>query len=940
MPADTDILPDIETGAATTPPLHAVLIDGSGFIFRAYHALPPMTRPDGTPVNAVFGFSNMLAKLLREHVGTHIAVIFDAGAQTFRNRLYDAYKAHRPPPPDDLIPQFKLVREATAAFGVPAVELADWEADDLIAAYAKAVTDAGGQATIVSSDKDLMQLIRPGVEMLDPIKQKPIGPAEVMEKFGVAPDKMIEVQALIGDSVDNVPGVPGIGPKGAAQLINEYGDLESVLAAAPGMKASKRRDNLLEHAEKARISRELVTLRTDTPMPLPIDQMHARPFDKAALGAWLKTQGFRSIATRLGVDGEVAAPASTTVETAPRRAQAALPLPEAERPAIAEAASGFGPYITITDETALRDFLAETAACGFLAIDTETDGLNPLQAPLVGLSLAVSAGRAAYLPLRHEGLAEQVPLAAAIAALRPILTDPSTLKIYQNAKFDMLAMERAGFPPAAPFDDVMLISYAQEAGMHGHGLDELSQLHLGHTPTTYDEVTGTGRNRIAFSQVPIDRATAYAAEDADVALRLWQALRPRLRFNGALTLYEQVERRLLPVLIDMERAGIKVDADDLRRMSVDFERRMGVIEQDIHKLVGHPFNVGSAKQLGEVLFDELKLGGGKRMKTGAWGTDASVLQSLADQGHELPARIMDWRQLQKLKSTYADALVGEINHDTGRVHTSYAQCIASTGRLSSNDPNLQNIPIRTEEGSRIRHAFIAEARHSLVSADYSQIELRLLAHVADIPALKESFARGEDIHARTASEVFGIPMAGMDPMTRRRAKAINFGIIYGISGFGLARQLGITPGEARTYIDAYFVRYPGIRAYMERTKEAARINGYVTTPFGRRCWVPGIADKNPARRAYAERQAINAPLQGGGADVIKRAMVRLPKALRDAGLKARLLLQVHDELLFEAPEAEVPALTDLARRVMESAATLSVPLVVETGVGRTWADAH
>jgi DNA polymerase-1 len=896
-----------------------------------------MTRPDGTPVNAVFGFSNMLAKLLREHVGTHIAVIFDAGATTFRNRLFEDYKAHRPPPPDDLIPQFGLVREATEAFGVPAIELDDWEADDLIAAYARAANDAGGQVTIVSSDKDLMQLIRPGIEMLDPIKQKPIGPAEVMEKFGVTPDKMIDVQALIGDPVDNVPGIPGIGPKGAAQLINEFGDLESVLAAAPAMKASKRRDSLIEHADKARMSRDLVTLRTDTPMPVPVDQLHAHPYDKTALAAWLKTQGFRSIATRLGLD---AAPAATTVEAAPRRAQAALPLPEAERPAITEAATGFGPYQTITTEAALRDFLAGIATCGFLALDTETDGLDAMRAPLAGLSFAVGPGHAAYLPLRHEGLNEQVSIAAAIAILGPVLTDRNTLKIYQNAKFDMLVMERAGFPPAAPFDDSMLMSYAQEAGMHGHGLDELAQLHLGHTPVTYDEVTGTGRNRLPFFQVPIERATAYAAEDADVALRLWQVLRPRLRFNGALALYEQVERRLLPVLLDMERAGIKVDADDLRRMSVDFEQRMAVIEKDIHRLAGREFNVGSAKQLGEVLFDEMKLGGSKRMKTGAWGTDASVLQTLADQGHELPARILDWRQLQKLKSTYADALVGEINPDTGRVHTSYAQCIASTGRLSSNDPNLQNIPIRTDEGSRIRHAFIAEPGHLLVSADYSQIELRLLAHVADIPALRESFARGEDIHARTASEVFGIPMAGMDPMTRRRAKAINFGIIYGISGFGLARQLGITPGEARTYIDAYFARYPGIRTYMERTKEEARIAGYVTTPFGRRCWVPGIADKNPARRGYAERQAINAPLQGGAADIIKRAMVRLPKALKEAGLGARLLLQVHDELLFEAPEHEVETLTGLARQVMESAARLSVPLVVETGAGRTWADAH
>ncbi len=942
---DTEVVEKREGAPPEDQRLHLVLIDGSGFIFRAYHALPPMTRPDGTPVNAVFGFSNMLAKLLREHVGTHIAVIFDAGRVTFRNRLYEAYKAHRPPAPDDLIPQFSLVREATAAFGVPAIELDDWEADDLIAAYAQAAVDSGGQVTIVSSDKDLMQLIRPGVDMLDPIKQKPIGPAEVMEKFGVTPDKMIEVQALIGDSTDNVPGVPGIGPKGAAQLINEFGDVEGVLAAAPGMKPSKRRDTLIEHAEKARISRTLVTLRIDTPMPTPVDQLHARPFDKAQLGAWLKAQGFRSIATRLGLDEAV--PATASVETAPPRPQRALPLTDpAMREAVAVVSAtdapavGFGPYATISTEDELRAFLAGVAECGFIAIDTETDGLDAMSARLIGLSLATAAGRATYLPLRHEVLDAQVSLNAAIAALGPVLTDPMVLKIYQNAKFDRLVMEREGFPAAEPFDDVMLISYAQEAGMHGHGLDELAQLHLGHTPISYDEVTGTGRNRLPFAQVSIERATAYAAEDADVTVRLWQALRSRLRFAGALALYEQLERRLLPVLLDMERAGIKVDADDLRRMSLDFEQRMAVMEKDIHRYAGREFNVGSAKQLGEVLFDEMKLAGGRRMKTGAWGTDASVLQTLADQGHELPARIMDWRQLQKLKSTYADALVGQINSATGRVHTSYAQAIASTGRLSSTDPNLQNIPIRTEEGSRIRHAFIAEPGHVLVSADYSQIELRLLAHVAELPALRESFACGEDIHARTASEVFGVPMAGMDPMTRRRAKAINFGIIYGISGFGLARQLGITPGEARTYIDAYFVRYPGIRTYMERTKDEARINGYVTTAFGRRCWVPGIADKNPARRAYAERQAINAPLQGGAADIIKRAMIRLPKALADAGLKSRLLLQVHDELLFEAPENEVAALTTLVKRVMEDAAVLAVPLVVETGSGRTWADAH
>ena len=549
------------------------------------------------------------------------------------------------------------------------------------------------------------------------------------------------------------------------------------------------------------------------------------------------------------------------------------------------------------------------------------------------------------MPLRHEGtlenvIAEQLRPEQAMEILSPLLADPSVLKVFQNAKFDVAVLMRAGAAEAVPFDDTMLISYAQDAGAHGHGMDELSGLHLGHTPVSYDSVTGTGKGRIPFGQVPLDSATAYAAEDADITLRLWHALRPRLRANHALALYEQIDRRLSPILLEMERAGVKVDAGDLRAMSKDFEQRMAVMEIDIHRLAGETFNVGSAKQLGEILFDRMGLAGGKRMKTGAWGTDASVLQQLAEQGHDLPARVLEWRQLATLKSTYADALVEEINPATGRVHTSFAMAIASTGRLSSTDPNLQNIPIRTEEGSRIRRAFIAEPGHVLVSADYSQIELRLLAHVADIPQLKASFAAGEDIHARTASEVFGVPMAGMDAMTRRRAKAINFGIIYGISAFGLARQLQIAPGEAKTYIDAYFARYPAIRTYMERTREEARINGFVLSPLGRRCWIPGIADKNPARRGYAERQAINAPLQGGAADIIKRAMVKLPAALRTAGLSARMLLQVHDELLFEAPDAEAAATAELARTTMEAAATLSVPLVVETGTGRTWAAAH
>ncbi len=911
-----------ETSVATPPRL--VLIDGSGFIFRAFHALPPMTRPDGTPVNAVFGFCNMLARLLREHTGSHLAVIFDAGRHTFRTRLYPAYKAQRPAPPPELVPQFALVREATEAFGVPAIDAVDWEADDLIAAYTRAAEDAGGETVIVSSDKDLMQLIRPGVSLLDPIKQKPIGPAEVFEKFGVAPEKLIDLQALMGDAVDNVPGVPGIGPKTAAQLLGEFGDLDAVLAAAPAMKPSKRRDALIENAEAARLSRQLVTLREDAPLSRPLAALAVAAPDRERLAAWLAAQDFRSLRQRLGLDAPASAAPTPATSAAPRAPESQL---------------GFGPYETVSDADTLARWIAEAEARGHLALDTETDGLDALRARLIGVSLATAPGRACYLPLRHEGAATALTPEVALAALAPLLADASVLKILQNAKFDLAVLAGAGVPEITPIDDTMLISYAQAAGAHGHGMDELAHLHLGHRPISYDEVTGTGRARLAFAAVPLERATAYAAEDADVTLRLWHRLRPALRANQALALYEQIERRLIPVLLAMEREGVLVDAAELSRISVEFAARMAEMERDIHALAGRPFNLASPKQLGEVLFDELKLSGGKRMKTGAWGTDAAVLQSLAEDGHEIPARILAWRQLAKLKSTYADALVTQINPATGRVHTSFAMAVTSTGRLSSTDPNLQNIPVRSEEGGRIRRAFIAAPGHLLISADYSQIELRLLAHVADLPSLKDSFARGEDIHARTASEVFGVPMAGMDALTRRRAKAINFGIIYGISAFGLARQLGTTPGEARLYIDAYFARYPGIRAYMERMKNLAREQGYVQTPLGRRCYIPGINDRNAARRAYAERQAINAPLQGGAADVIKRAMVRLAPALAGAGLAARLLLQVHDELLLEAPATEAEATAALVGEVMREAAALSVPLVVATGIGANWAEA-
>ena len=898
-------------------------MDGSGYIFRAFHALPPMTRADGTPVNAVFGFTNMMARFLAAHVGTHLAVVFDAGSHTFRNRIYDQYKAQRPDPPSELIPQFKLVRDATAAFGVACVELDDWEADDLIAAYARAGVAAGATVTIVSSDKDLMQLVRPGVTMLDPIKQKPIGPAEVMEKFGVPPGLVVDVQSLMGDAVDNVPGVPGIGPKNAAELINQYGSLEAVLEAAPQMKPSKRRDNLIAHAEAARISKKLVTLCEEAPMPLPIEAMRTVALDRTRLTDWLHAMGFRSTALRLGLaEGP---PAAETEAKAPTRATAA-----------------YGPYEVVASDEALAAWVAEATRARRVALHVQTDlDPRPWRARLLGVALATAPGRACYVPFPVDELTEpRLPKDAVLAALAPLLADPSILKISANAKYTRQILRAAGAPPPEPQDDPTLISFAQAAGAHDHALSDLAPLHLGHTPKSLDETTGTGRNRLTFAAVPVGRAAAYAAEAADVTLRLWTALRPRLRGHQSLGLYEQLERRLVPVLADAEHAGIRVDEAELRRLSADFAQRMAAIEEHAHRLAGHQFGLGSPKQLGEVLFDEQGMPGGKRSPSGQWSTDASVLQTLADLGHELPGRVLEWRQLAKLKSTYADALVEEINPATGRVHTSYAMAATSTGRLSSNDPNLQNIPIRTEEGGRIRRAFVAEPGHKLVSADYSQIELRLLAHVADIPALKEAFSTGQDIHARTASEVFGVPLDQMDKQTRSRAKAINFGIIYGISAFGLGRQLGIDAGEAGTYIAAYFTRYPGIRAYMERTKEEARIHGYVTTPFGRRCTIPGIADRNMARRAGAERQAINAPLQGGAADVIKRAMVRMPAALLAAGLQSRLLLSVHDELLFEAPDAEAAALAALAKRVMEGAASLSVPLTVETGIGDSWAEAH
>ena len=910
------------------------LVDGSGYIFRAFHGLPMMTRPDGVPVNAVYGFTTMLMKLLLENKCSHLAVIFDAGRETFRNKIYPEYKAHRPEPPDELIPQFGLIRDTVRAFGVPSIEIPGYEADDLIATYAKLAVADGAEVVIWSADKDLMQLVRPGVSMMDPLKNKSIGPAEVFEKFGVTPDKVIDVQALAGDPTDNVPGVPGIGVKTAAQLLDEYGDLDTLLARAGEIKQPKRRETLLNNAEAALISRQLVRLKDDVPVTEAWADFATCPPDPQQLYHFIDQQGFRSLKMRI---------------------EAAFgPAPAADHADCETPAPIATDYQLVLTEADLAAWIARATKTGHVAFDTETNSLNAMRCGLVGFSLSCEPGKACYVPLMHtigtaqgqlllDGPAAEagpalIPEKTALAMLKTLLEDEAVLKIGHNVKFDATVMAARGIK-VAPYDDTMLLSYVLDSSAHGHGMDELSELMLGHKPIPYSEVCGTGKNAITFDRVPLDKALAYAAEDADITLRLHRVLKPRLIAERAATVYETMDRPLSAILLGMETAGIKIDRAELSNMSIEFGRRMEVLEREAHELAGEAFNVGSPKQLGDILFDRLGLPGGKKGKTGAYATGADVLEGLA-QLHPLPAKILEWRQIAKLKSTYADTLVDEINPTTGRVHTSYAAAATTTGRLASSDPNLQNIPIRTEEGRRIRRAFIAEPGYLLVSADYSQIELRLVAHVAGIEGLKEAFRDGADIHAITASQVFGVPVEGMDPMVRRRAKAINFGIIYGISAFGLAQQLGISNGEAKQFIDAYFARFPEIRIYMEQTREIARRTGRVTTLFGRACVINGINDKNPAMKAFAERAAINAPIQGGAADIIKRAMVRLPDALKAAGLSARMLLQVHDELVFEVPELELDATKALVKQVMEGAAHLTVPLLVEIGAARTWAEAH
>ncbi|MEL7128932.1 MAG: DNA polymerase I [Pseudomonadota bacterium] len=919
---------------------HLYLIDASAYIFRAYHALPPLTRKsDGLPVGAVSGFCNMLWKLLEELKGpdrpTHFACVFDKGSYTFRNDLYPDYKANRDEPPEDLRPQFPIVREAAIAFATHALEMEGYEADDLIATYAKAAEAKGARVTIVSSDKDLMQLVSDKVVMLDTMKNKTLDLAAVHEKFGVGPELVVDVQSLAGDSVDNIPGAPGIGIKTAALLINEYGDVDTLLERAGEIKQNKRRETLIEHADQVRLSRDLVTLKTDVPVDVPMEDLAVSDPDPGDLIGFLEKMEFRTITRRvreaMELDGVI------------------------EEPSPEEQGVDRSAYETVRDLAALEAWIEKCRAAQVFAIDTETDGLDPVAANLVGISLATAPNEACYIPLAHvdpdtsgdgdmfgADPPRQIQMQAALDLLRPLLEDEAVLKIGQNIKYDLNVFEKVGIS-VSPIDDTMLLSFVLNAGTHNHGMDTLSARYFGHTPIPFKEVCGSGKSMISFAQVPLDKATEYAAEDADITLRLWQLFKCKLPEARVTTVYETLERPLVPVIADMERAGIKVDRDVLSRLSSDFAQRMAGYEAEAYEQAGREFNMGSPKQLGEILFDEMGLEGGKKTKTGAWQTGAEVLEDLAAAGHGLPQTILQWRSLSKLRSTYTEALQSAINPDTGRVHTSFAMAAAQTGRLSSSDPNLQNIPIRTEEGRKIREAFIAEPGHVLISADYSQVELRLLAHIAGIDALRDAFRGGLDIHAMTASEMFGEPIEGMDPMMRRRAKAINFGIIYGISAFGLSRQLSIPRAEASAYIKSYFEKFPGIRKYMDDTKAFATAKGYVETAFGRRLNIDLKNAKGPSR-GFAERQAINAPIQGSAADVIKRAMVRMPGALADAGLKAKMLLQVHDELIFEAPEDEADKTLEVVRQTMERAPLpareLSVPLLVEAQAAATWGQAH
>ena len=923
---------------------HLHLIDGSAFIFRAYHALPPLTRKsDGLPVGAVSGFCNMLNRYIEDNNGpdapTHVAVIFDHSSHSFRNDIFDGYKANRPPAPEDLVPQFPLTREATKAFNIACEEMEGFEADDMIATLACQARDAGGRVTIISSDKDLMQLVGDGIEMYDAMKNKRIDREGVFEKFGVYPDRVIDVQSLAGDSVDNVPGAPGIGVKTAAALINEFGDLDELLSRAVEIKQPKRRQTLLDHAEQIKLSRELVTLDCNTPLTFALEDLEFRAPIPGQLLDFLTKMEFRTLTKRIAQKFELEIPTSDNLDTtSTNNISEKIPFDSANYE-----------YIKTADQ--LQTWVHKIYETGYVAIDTETTSLNDMLAELVGISLATEIGSACYIPIGHkEGqdddlfdnfqLVEgQLDLEYVLDCLRPVLTDDSILKIGQNIKYDAKVLSRYGIE-VTTFDDTMLLSYAMHGGLHNHGMDALSERYLDHSPISIKTLIGSGKSAITFDKVKIEEAVTYAAEDADITLRLWKIFKQKLHLSKVTKVYESLERPLVSVLAQMEKNGVKVDRETLSRMSNAFAQKMAGLEAEIYELAGETFNVGSPKQLGEIMFDKLGYEGGKKGKNGAYATGADILEELAT-SYDFPKRVLDWRQLSKLKSTYTDALQDHINPDTGRVHTSYSIAGAVTGRLSSTEPNLQNIPVRTEDGRRIREAFVAESGNILVSLDYSQIELRILAHIAKIDALKQAFHDGLDIHAMTASEMFDVPLDQMTPEIRRQAKAINFGVIYGISGFGLARNLRIPRAEAQGFIDRYFDRFPGIKEYMDETIKFSKENNYVKTLFGRVIHTPEINAKGPMA-GFAKRAAINAPIQGTAADIIRRAMIRVPDAIKD--LPAKMLLQVHDELLFEVKEEFSQDLVDKVQSIMETASLpflkMDIPLSVDAGHGLNWAEAH
>lgn len=912
------------------------LIDGSGYIFRAYYAMAyrggtSLTNPEGTPVGAVFGFTNMVYKLLNDHPHATVVVIFDAGRETFRNDIYEDYKANRDETPEDLIPQFPLVREATEAFGLPAIELKGYEADDLIAAYAKQASAKGKKVKIVSSDKDLMQLVDDNICMLDPMKNKIINSDGVVEKFGVTPDKVVDVQSLAGDSTDNVPGVPGIGIKTAAQLINEYGSLEELLERAEEIKQPKRKQVLIDHAEDARISQQLVRLDQETPVPVPLDNFKPHDTTYPKLKDFLVAQGFKSLLSRIGESAN-----DDKKENAEEASQEITPISSDQ-------------YVLINDIDTLKKWIEKAYKTGALAIDTETTHLTPSIAELVGISISPEIGQAAYIPLNHKSAEvdllgekkddiQQIPINEATSALKELLEDPSVIKIGQNIKYDWQILAKHGIR-MTPCDDTMLMSYTLDGTSHPNSMDGLSKLFLGHEPMKYEEVAGKGKSQVTFDYVDLDKALLYAAEDADITLRLYHVLKPRLAKEKMAKVYEDIERPLIEVIAKMELDGIKVDPITLKNMSDDFAKKLKALESQIHEQAGSPFNIGSPKQIGEILFDQMGLKGGKKTKTGQWSTDVATLEKLADD-YDIVAEILEWRQLSKLKSTYTDALQEQINPATGRVHTSYSMAGTSTGRLASSDPNLQNIPIRTEDGRKIREAFVADKGHILLSVDYSQVELRLAAELGDVEALKKAFKDGIDIHALTASRVFDVPLDEVTSDLRRSAKAVNFGIIYGISGWGLAKQLDCPPEEAHDFINRYLNVFHEIRDFMEEQKAFAHEHEYVVTHHGRKCFTPNINAKQKNIQMGAERAAINAPLQGTAADILKMAMAKIPKSLSEAGLNAKMLLQVHDELIFEVPENELKKTSTLVREIMEGIVDFDVPLIAEAGHGNSWAEAH